>query len=82
VKLTPAQFAFVRALIEDIQNYKTLSTFTLRRLIVENNDYKELLNEIEQLRQTIGDNFFNPVREKISRIHEEIIVAVENRNIK
>jgi len=80
IRLTPSQRMFVQALITDIKNYKTLPTYTLRRLVLEENKYKKLVENIDELKQTLGgENYLKQIREKVNKIEEEVIVAVENR---
>jgi superfamily II DNA or RNA helicase len=84
-ELSQENIAFIGTLLKDIKRYKTLSTNTLRSLILPeetgNNDpYKQLIKNIEDLRKRIGSDYLDLILKRVSNIESDIIIAVENRS--
>ncbi len=74
--------SFVVILLDDIRNYKTLPTFTMRKLILPNESEKgvqTLLEAIEEVRQQLGQNYLEVVKQRIQKLDEDIIISVENQ---
>lgn len=85
VKLKKAEIdqdliAFVHTLIEDIKSYRTLPKYTLRRLVVEKNQYDRLIENIKYLQKQLGKNYLKELLKKNKDINNEVIIAVENIN--
>ncbi len=82
-KLDQTLISFIDTLLKDIKRYKTLSTNTLRKLVLpeKTNDkpYDELIRNIENLRRRIGNDYLEKILEKTKNIEEDIIIAVENK---
>ena len=83
-ELDQNMIAFIDTLLTDIKIYKTLSTNTLRKLILpkklNKDSYAELIQNIEQLRQKIGIDYLEIILKKTTKIADDIIIAVENRS--
>jgi len=75
---------FLLNLIEDIEDYKTLSDYTLRRITSLDTTAKdekkiaETKKELASLRQDLGEDYLDRVKQKIGRLDKEVIIAVEN----
>jgi hypothetical protein len=75
---------FLLNLIEDIEEYKTLPDYTLRRITsmaassTDKNKIAETKKELANLRHEMGEDYLDRVKQKISGLDKEIIVAVEN----
>jgi len=75
---------FLLNLIEDIEDYKTLSDYTLRRITsldtVTKDEKKiaEVKEELASLRQELGEDYLDRVKQKVGRLDKEVIIAVEN----
>ncbi len=73
---------FITNLLEDLRTYLTLPKYTQRILQrKENEPMEEFAKRVEKLRNILGTDYLDKVKERASRIEEEIIVAVENQKI-
>ncbi len=78
---------FVRTLIRDLREYKTLPKFTLRRLTSVNlgpddpGAIKEFKEELILLRGHLGDDYLDIIEQRLGSLKNEIIIAVENQAI-
>ena len=78
---------FIRTLILDLREYKTLPKFTLRRLssvdLTPNNPaaLRSFITEIKSVRGYLGDDYLNIIKERMKDIHTEIIISIENQQI-
>jgi hypothetical protein len=79
-ELNKTLIAFIDTLLKDIKRYKTLPKYTLRKLVLSESNYKELINNIENLRQKIGSDYLEIILTRTSNIADDIIIAVENKN--
>ncbi|MEM4714363.1 MAG: helicase-related protein [Candidatus Nanoarchaeia archaeon] len=69
---------FIEMLLEDILYYGTLPYYTLRKITnLKINKTEYLLKELEELKNSLGENYLN--KEKIKAIKKEIIIAIEDR---
>lgn len=79
-EMTP-YLPFIRTLLEDIREYKTLSDHTLRRIAGwDKLKDKNLFEDIDSLQQSLGSNYLEKTKERLNRFDREIIIAIENRN--
>ena len=71
-------------LVEDIEDYKTLSDYTLRRianLSTDVTDEKKIAadkKELGALQNDLGFDYLAKIKQKIKQLDKEIIVAIEN----
>lgn len=71
-------------LIEDIEDYKILSDYTLRRITnleTTSKDEKKLAKvkeELANLQQELGEDYLDKIKQKIGRLEKEVIIAIEN----
>lgn len=74
---------FLRTLRRDIQDYGTLSDFTLRRISnLRNEDEKKLkaaADEIAALKKEMGEDYLEKESARRKDISKEVIIAIENR---
>ncbi|MEX1247047.1 MAG: helicase-related protein [Anaerolineales bacterium] len=76
---------FIRTLILDMRDYKTLPKSTLRRLAsvnLENGSprvLKEFITELAYVRKYLGDDYLEVIKERLGSLTSEIIIAVENQ---
>lgn len=75
---------FLFNLVEDIEDYKTLSDYTLRRITnleTTSKDEKKIAKvkaELASLRQDLGEDYLERIKQKIGRLDKEVIIAIEN----
>ncbi|MCX7696876.1 MAG: helicase-related protein [Bacteroidales bacterium] len=73
---------FLRMLREDIIDYGTLSQYTLRRIANLNNDnsnFQKIVDEINVLRNELGDHYLEKEKTRLPKSAPEIIVAIKNK---
>jgi len=75
---------FARTLFEDILDYKTLPDFTLRRIANLNTvtptekDINRIIGEFDTMKEDLGADYLEKIKQKLGSMHSEIIVAIEN----
>ncbi|MGB4270292.1 MAG: hypothetical protein WBK20_14075, partial [Spirochaetota bacterium] len=78
---------FLQLLREDILDYGTLSDYTLRRIAnfktnyKNEAEYKQLIDEIKELYNELGENYLLKEKYKSDGLQKEIIIAIENKKI-
>jgi superfamily II DNA or RNA helicase len=78
---------FIKNLIEDIEEYKTLPDYTLRRISVlkttsrNSKDIERIAKELNSLQRELGADYLKRIKDRAGRISSEIIIAVENKVI-
>lgn len=76
--------SFIRTLILDLREFKTLPKFTLRRLasveLKKDNakSLKDFKSELEFVRIYLGDDYLDIIQKRLGSLKSEIIIAVEN----
>jgi superfamily II DNA or RNA helicase len=82
-ELSQKELIFIDTLLKDIKKYKTLSTSTLRSLVLpektSQNPYKQLIKNIKDLQKRIGNDYLELILKRAKNIEDEIIIAVENK---
>ena len=82
-ELNQTHISFIDTLLKDIKRYKTLSTNTLRKLVLPDKTskepYAELIQNIENLRRRIGSDYLEIILNRATNIEDDIIISVENR---
>jgi superfamily II DNA or RNA helicase/HKD family nuclease len=77
---------FIRTLIADLHDYKTLPKFTLRRLAkadLQQENYTalaEFKKQLAYIRNYLGDDYLQVVKERLASTSSEIIIAIENQS--
>ena len=80
-KLIPYK-SFLRTLREDILDYGTLADFTLRRIAnlkTEESKINSAIEELNSLKNVLGENFLEKEKARLKKLNKEIIIAVENQ---
>ncbi len=78
---------FIRTLIKDLRDYRTLSQYTLRRLsqteLTPDNaaSLTEFIREINLIRNNLGENYLEIIENRLGSLDNEIIISVENQRI-
>ena len=78
---------FIRTLVTDLREFKTLPKFTLRRLagVELKKDNAKSLNdfksELESVRNYLGDDYLEVIQRRLGSLKSEVIIAIENRNV-
>ncbi len=76
---------FIRMLIEDLRDYKTLAKSTLRRFAGIKLDSSkpasitDFNSELEAVRSNLGDDYLDIVKERLGTLKSEVIIAIENQ---
>ena len=70
---------FIRTLIEDLRDYKTLSKSTLRRFANLNPASLDFKNEIKQIMINLGEDYLEIVKKRLGQLSSEVIIAIENQ---
>ncbi|MEW6241040.1 MAG: helicase-related protein [Chloroflexota bacterium] len=71
---------FLRALVEDLQDYKTISKSTLRRFASIPPSAPEFIRELQQVRVQLGDDYLDIIKQRLGRMKSEVIIAIENQH--
>lgn len=78
--------AFIETLIRDIREYRTMSTYTLRRLTFKKltpnsskKDWDKFFKELNFIKNRFGKDYLDKLLNKIENKEDEIIIAIENR---
>lgn len=76
---------FLKMLKEDIIDYGTLPTKTLRRIAEMNckseNDIQKTIKEIESLISEMGSDYLEIEKKRLQSFNKEIIIAIENQKL-
>ena len=70
---------FIRVLIEDIRDYKTLPTSTLRRFASISPGSAEFRKELQEVRINLGGDYLEIIKKRLGSLKSEVIIAVENQ---
>jgi superfamily II DNA or RNA helicase/HKD family nuclease len=71
--------SFLKSLREDMTEYKTLPTNTLRRIADIGAKTDKALKELAKLKRELGPDYLQQLKERIGALDEEVIIAVENQ---
>ena len=75
---------FIRTLIRDLRDFRTLPKFTLRRFaeldikLGKTGEVQRLKDELAFLRRHLGDDYLDAIERNLGSLKSEIVVAVEN----
>lgn len=70
---------FLRSLIEDMQDFKTLSKSTLRRFASIPPSKAEFIEELRRVRIQLGEDYLDIVKQRLGTMRSEVIIAIENQ---
>jgi superfamily II DNA or RNA helicase len=78
---------FIRILIKDIRDYRTLSQYSLRRLSLfelkpdSDSALRSFINELVTLKAHLGENYLEIIERRLGSLDSEIIISVENQRL-
>lgn len=70
---------FLKTIREDMTEYKTLPTNTLRRIADIGAKTDKALTELSKLRTELGPDYLQQLKDRIGALNEQVIIAVENQ---
>ena len=70
---------FIRTLIEDLRDYKTLPKSTLRRFANVKPDSVSFKKELQAVRINLGEDYLEVVKKRLGSLKNEVIIAIENQ---
>ena len=70
---------FLKTIREDMTEYKTLPTNTLRRIADIGGNTERAKRQFATLRGELGPDYLQQLKDRIGALHEEVIIAVENQ---
>lgn len=70
---------FIRTLIEDLRDYKTLPKSTLRRFANISPGSAEFRKELQEVRINLGDDYLDIIKKRLGALKSEVIIAIENQ---
>lgn len=68
---------FIDTLLRDIKDYKTLPKYTLRKLCLNGKDSREVIENIEELMKSIGNDYLKKIDSR-NNIENDIVIAIQN----
>jgi hypothetical protein len=76
---------FIHSLIEDIREYGTLSEYVWEKIVslepfLNIGDIDRIVDELSKLREKIGEDFLEKIKERLKSLDKEIIIAIENQS--
>ena len=74
---------FVLDLLDDIQNYGSISTFTISSISkIRINDVQNIIEDLKEIKSRLGDNYFEKIKKETAHNKEkEIIISIMNKNL-
>jgi len=72
---------FIRTLIEDLRDYKTLPKSTLRRFANVSPDSANFKKELQQVKINLGEDYLEIIKNRLGSLKSEIIIAIENQTL-
>lgn len=70
---------FIRVLIEDLRDYKTLPKSTLRRFANLSPNSADFKKELREVKINLGEDYLEIVKKRLGTLKSEVIIAIENR---
>jgi len=70
---------FIRTLIEDLRDYKTLPKSTLRRFANIKPDSANFKKELQAVKIHLGEDYLEIVKKRLGSLKTEVIIAIENQ---
>jgi len=84
-RLQPYHIDFLKMLKEDIIDYGTLPTKTLKRIADMNTmseaGIEKTIKEIDSLIREMGSNYLEIEKKRLQSFNKEIIIAIENQKL-
>jgi len=70
---------FIRTLLEDMLDYKTLPKSTLRRFANISTTSPEFKKELQEVRINLGEDYLEIIKKRLGELRSEVIIAIENQ---
>ncbi|MDQ3005362.1 MAG: SNF2-related protein, partial [Chloroflexota bacterium] len=70
---------FIRTLIEDLRDYKTLPKSTLRRFANVKPDSANFKKELQAVKISLGEDYLEVVKKRLGSLKTEVIIGIENQ---
>jgi superfamily II DNA/RNA helicase len=70
---------FIRTLIEDMLDYKTLPKSTLRRFANITPASAEFKKELQEVKINLGEDYLDIIKKRLGDLKSEVIIAIENQ---
>ncbi len=70
---------FIRTLIEDLRDYKTLPKSTLRRFANVKPGSANFKTELQAVKINLGEDYLEIVKKRLGSLKSEVIIAIENQ---
>jgi hypothetical protein len=70
---------FIRTLIEDLRDYKTLPKSTLRRFANVSPNSPDFKKELREVRINLGDDYLEIIKKRLGSLKSEVIIAIDNQ---
>ena len=78
---------FIRTLIKDLRDYKTLAPYSLRRLATfelkpeDSSSLNSFIKELDLLKAHLGEDYLDILESRLGSLDSEIIISIENQRI-
>jgi superfamily II DNA or RNA helicase len=77
---------FIHSLIEDIREYGTLSDYVWAEIVsletfLKKGEIDKIADALKKLKEEIGEDFLEKIKERLKSLDKEIIIAIENQAI-
>ena len=72
---------FIRTLVEDLRDYKTLPKSTLRRFANIKPGTLEFKKELQTVKANLGEDYLDIIKQRLGLLRSEVIIAIENQAI-
>ncbi|AEH23141.1 helicase domain-containing protein [Thermodesulfobacterium geofontis OPF15] len=77
---------FIHSLIEDIRKYGTLSDYVWAEIVsletfLKKGEIDKIADALKKLKEEIGEDFLEKIKERLKSLDREIIIAIENQAI-
>jgi hypothetical protein len=70
---------FIRTLVEDLRDYKTLPKSTLRRFANVKPDSANFKKELQVVKNNLGADYLDIIKKRLGSLKSEVIIAIENQ---
>jgi len=77
---------FIRTLVEDLREYKTLAKSTLRRFAsikldrAKPHSVADFRRELEAVKTNLGEDYLEIIKKRLGSMKSEVIIAIENQD--
>lgn len=72
---------FIRTLIEDLRDYKTLPKSMLRRFANTSPASADFRKELQEVKINLGNDYLEIIKKRLGTLKSEVIIAIENQQL-